>query len=190
MTRYRTIVADPPWDYRDGTGKHFGDDHRLQPGSHGPQRTTTPSYAHMSVDQIAALPVEQIANADATLFLWATRRYLRVAYGIAEAWGFTPIHPLVWTKPPMSPFLGGTFPSATEYILYAKRGTPRHNGRAPADWFQLPRRGGHSTKPEAFLDLVEHVSPGPYLEMFARRARFGWDYWGDESLGTAKMGAA
>jgi hypothetical protein len=58
--------------------------------------------------------------------------------------------------------------------------------RAPSSWFNWPR-GAHSAKPEAFLDHVEQVSPGPYLEMFARRARFGWDYWGNESLGTAEL---
>jgi N6-adenosine-specific RNA methylase IME4 len=49
------------------------------------------------------------------------------------------------------------------------------------------RQFGHSAKPEAFIDMVEQVSPGPYVELFARRARFGWDYWGDQSLGTAEM---
>jgi N6-adenosine-specific RNA methylase IME4 len=54
----------------------------------------------------------------------------------------------------------------------------------------LARRRGHSAKPEAFYDMVEVVSPGPYVELFARRARFGWDYWGDQSLGTAELGDA
>ena len=61
-------------------------------------------------------------------------------------------------------------------------------GTADTRWFQWPR-GPHSAKPEAFLDLVEQVSAGPYVELFARRARFGWDYWGDESLGTAELAA-
>lgn len=56
-------------------------------------------------------------------------------------------------------------------------------------WWEWPR-GGHSVKPDAFLDMVEAALPGPYLEMFARRARFGWDYWGDESLGTAEIAGA
>jgi len=58
--------------------------------------------------------------------------------------------------------------------------------RHPSTWWAWPR-GAHSAKPDAFLDIVEQVSPGPYVELFARRARFGWDYWGDESLGTAEM---
>jgi hypothetical protein len=61
--------------------------------------------------------------------------------------------------------------------------------RAPSSWFNW-KRGAHSAKPEAFLDLVEQVSPGPYVELFARRDRLGWDTWGNESLGTAEMGAA
>lgn len=75
--------------------------------------------------------------------------------------------------------------------INARKGTapPTRLSRAPGRWFTWPR-GSHSEKPEAFLDLVESVSPGPYLEMFARRARFGWDYWGDESLGTVDIGAS
>lgn len=76
--------------------------------------------------------------------------------------------------------------------INARKGTasPLPLRRAPGRWFNWPRSRGHSGKPEAFLDLVEQVSPGPYLELFARRARFGWDYWGDESLGTVEMGGA
>lgn len=184
---YRTIVADPPWDHSDGTGWYFGDDHAHQSGSTGEQRKTRPAYAYMTVAEIAALPIASLAAHDATLFLWATRRYLRDAYTIAEAWGFKPVHPIVWAKPPMSPFMGGSFPSAAEYVLYAKRGRPKHHGRGRADWFAAPRSGGHSAKPEAFIDMVEQVSPGPYLEIFARRARFGWDYAGDGSLGTVEI---
>jgi N6-adenosine-specific RNA methylase IME4 len=75
--------------------------------------------------------------------------------------------------------------------INAAKGTERRDSPQGSNtsWFQWPR-GAHSAKPEAFLDLVEQVSPGPYLEMFARRARFGWDYWGDESLGTATLEAS
>jgi N6-adenosine-specific RNA methylase IME4 len=75
--------------------------------------------------------------------------------------------------------------------INAAKGTAARQtlSRAQSSWFAWPR-GEHSEKPEAFLDIVEQVSPGPYLEMFARRARFGWDYWGDESLGTVDLEAA
>jgi N6-adenosine-specific RNA methylase IME4 len=141
----------------------------------------------MTVDEIADLPVSDLAERDAHLYLWTTNRFLREAYYIAEAWGFTPVKPLVWCKAPMG-FMGRPFTSSAEFILFARRGVLRHAADAGRQWWEWPR-SAHSAKPEAFLDLVEQVSPAPRLEMFARRARFGWDYWGDESLGTAEMTA-
>jgi hypothetical protein len=77
-------------------------------------------------------------------------------------------------------------------VLFARRGTLAPLQRMDSTWWswKRPYEGGypvHSKKPDGFLDMVEQVSPGPYVELFARRARFGWDYWGDESLGTAEM---
>jgi N6-adenosine-specific RNA methylase IME4 len=146
----------------------------------------------MTVDEIAALPVSEMAEDDAFLYLWTTNRYLPDAFGIIKAWGFHYSTPLVWCKKPIGSFLGGAFTPSAEFVLYARRGVLRHNNRAEKQWWEWPRQGQgkHSQKPEAFLDLVEFVSPGPYLELFARRARFGWDYWGDESLGTVQMESA
>lgn len=85
--------------------------------------------------------------------------------------------------------LGETLDSTVARINAAKGTAERQKlSRAPSSWFTWPR-GEHSAKPDAFLDIVEQVSPGPYVELFARRARFGWDYWGNESLGTAEMSA-
>lgn len=177
MTKYRTIVADPPWDHSDGTGTTLRDD--------GWRSSDGVPYSCMSLDAIAALPVGSLAAPDAHLYLWTTNRYLRPAYDIAERWGFGVVKPLVWCKEPMG-FMGRPFTSSAEFVLYARRGNLRAIGDAGRQWWVWPRRG-HSAKPEAFLDLVEQVSPGPYVELFARRARFGWDYWGDQSLGTAEM---
>ena len=173
--RYRTIVADPPWPYRDQPwGK----------GSLAPGRAFLP-YSTMELEEIAALGVRDLAAKDAHLYLWTTQRFVRESYWIAEAWGFTPVCLLAWCKPSM-PALPGTFKSTLEFILFARRGSLAANDRVEKQWFEWPR-AKHSAKPEAFLDMVEQVSPGPYVEMFARRARFGWDYWGDQSLGTAEM---
>ncbi len=144
-------------------------------------------YETMSVEAIAALPVCGLAQDDAHLYLWTTQRYLLDAHTIAKAWGFEPVKVLVWCKPPTGFSMGGIYGNSCEFVLFARRGTLAPKSRVARDWFEWPRRGGHSAKPEAFLDLVEQVSPGPYLEMFARRARFGWDYYGDESLGTAAI---
>jgi N6-adenosine-specific RNA methylase IME4 len=186
--RYRTIVADPPWDHSDGTGLNLHGDATV---------TTTLPYQTMTVEEIKALPVARWAEGDkwhvngdrggCNLFLWTTARYLVAAHEVCEAWRFKPTAVLVWCKPPRGFGMGGTFKNNVEFVVVGRRGSPPAAlGSSDTRWFQWPR-GPHSAKPEAFIDLVESVSDGPYLELFARRARFGWDYWGDESLGTAEM---
>lgn len=178
--RYRTIVADPPWHQRTGPPN-------LHVPNGGGSAKVVP-YPTLSVAEITELPIEAMTESDAHLYLWTTNRYLEAAYGVARAWGFRaePGTILVWCKAPKGRGLGETFSVATEFCLFCVRGKQPAVGRIERNWWQWPRTD-HSTKPEAFLDLVEQVSPGPYLELFARRARFGWDYWGDESLGTAEM---
>jgi N6-adenosine-specific RNA methylase IME4 len=98
-----------------------------------------------------------------------------------------PITLVTWCKP--QPGVGYYLRNNTESCIFATRGEPMVPAEKPTStWFRWPR-GAHSSKPDAFYDLVETVSPGPYCEMFARRARFGWSYWGNESLGTAEMAA-
>lgn len=175
--RYRTIVADPPWEMPvmiGGANWAAG------------QRSRRPlPYPTMTLEEIKALPVQGLAQDDAHLYLWTVQRHLRDTFAVAEAWGFKPAVTLVWCKP-RGGFIGGAFFSNLEFVLYCRRGSLPFSEKANSQWFDWPK-GEHSAKPDAFLDLVEQVSPGPYLEMFARRARFGWDYWGNESLGTAEM---
>ncbi len=190
--KYRTIVADPPWRYDEGwPGASTSPNSNMNRGEVpdlAKRRKALP-YEAMSCAEIEALPVARLAADDCHLFLWTTNRYILSAYAVAEAWGFRPSQLLTWCKPPRGIGPGGLFASSSEFILYSRRGTPQHLKRADSTWWVWPRavNGAHSTKPDAFLDLVESVCPGPYLEMFARRARFGWDYWGDESLGTAAI---
>ena len=100
MMRYRTIVADPPWDHSDGTGWSYGaDDPRGRSGRGGRKSTAVP-YGVMTLEQIAALPVDDLAAADAHLYLWTTQRYLRASFGLVEAWHFALVKLLVWCKPP------------------------------------------------------------------------------------------
>lgn len=184
--KYRTIVADPPWpeDPRPGwswrSGRPSGELRELP-------------YDTLSVEDIARLPVRQWSQADyhfdntndrrdgSVLYLWTTTKFLCRAYDVAKAWGFMPSAILVWCKEPRGFNVGGTFPSNVEFVVYGRRGSPPRSGSALSRWFQWPR-GPHSTKPEAFFDLVEQISPGPYLELFARRQRLGWDTWGNEAL--------
>jgi N6-adenosine-specific RNA methylase IME4 len=197
---YSTIVIDPPWDHSDGTGyavtSGFG---RTREQRIGGGETTVPPYSSMSLPEIAAIGIESIAAPDAHLYLWTTNRYLRHIWGVAEAWGFSGVCVIVWCKPPTGVMPGGAWGSNVEFCLFARRGSLPSTGKAPGRWYEWPRRrgasvqkgqrrsGGHSAKPEAFLDLVEQVSPGPYLEVFARRARFGWEYAGDGSHGTVEI---
>lgn len=182
MTRYRTIVADPPWPYE---SRMKGS---LRPGRPGPpMKAAAMPYSTMTIEAIVALPVARLAEDDAHLYLWTTQRFLRNAFDVLDVWGFKHGATLVWSKPPRG--VVGTYVCSTEFCLFARRGSLAHKARQIGTCFQWPR-GKHSAKPEAFLDMVEQVSPGPYVELFARRDRLGWDTWGNESLGTAEMEAA
>lgn len=182
---YRTIVADPPWQMEFGARTHS--DKGWQ--SHDGVASILP-YDTLTVDEIADLPVRALSDKAAHLYLWTINAYLEDAYDIARIWGFRPAALLTWCKAPMGLGLGGTFVQTTEHVLFARRGVLRAAQRVDSTWFQWPRSGEHSRKPEAFLDLVESVSPGPYLEMFARRNRLGWDTWGNESLAHVELASA
>jgi len=174
--RYRTIVVDPPWRY----GKWGGFAAATLQGGKRHSTSTALPYAAMTVAEIAALSIGDLAAPDAHIYLWTTNRYLPDAFGVVAAWGFTYSQTLIWAKNPMGLGPGGTFAQSSEYVIFARRGTLKHKRRIDSTWFNWPRTGKHSKKPEHFLDLVESVSPGPYLEMFSRRHRLGWSVWGNQ----------
>lgn len=176
VTRYRTIVADPPWEYE-----------QFQPSQWKGREWRLPKpYPAMSVTEIAELPVLALAEDDARVFLWTTNRYLPDAFGILSVWGFTYRQTITWRKTGnVSPFPGHIAPQHSEYLLVAVRGLPGRCTLIPSSVIDGPKpadAGGHSRKPEVFLDLIEAASPSPYLELFARRQRLGWDTWGNEAL--------
>ncbi len=180
--KYRTIVADPPWHYG-STQPGF----TLGPvdGSRGVRRSDVP-YPTLTVDEIAGLPVEELAEKDAHLYLWTTNTHLRHAWRICESWGFKYSTLLVWCKNPMGAAGFPAYPCQTEFVIFARRGSLPYIERATSNWWNW-KRSEHSAKPEAFMDLVEQVSPAPRLEMFSRRARLGWDTWGDEALNHVEL---
>lgn len=184
MTRYRTIVADPPWEIT------------MKMGAGGRRaRATEVPYEMQTLEWIKALPVGDLAHPDgAHLYLWLTRELFREGIGaeIARAWGFRPVSEVIWGL--RNPGMGGFCGNGHEPVLLASRGDlPWPKDKLPQGvefWRQAYLHGKvHSAKPEAFLDHVCEWSPEPRVELFARRARFGWDYWGNESLGTAEMAA-
>lgn len=182
--KYATIVADPPWDQMGGplTGREgFGD-------AKGPSKPLP--YKSMTVDAIKALRVATVAQANSHLYLWTTNAYLRDAFDVAKAWGFKFSTLLTWAKNPMGGGLGGdAYGISTEFILFCRRGSLPAMRRQSTTWFNWKRsydeRGKprHSAKPGEFFAMVDQVSPGPYLEMFARDRRLGWDSWGNEVNG-------
>lgn len=171
---YTTVVADPPWPFRwsGGAGGRRA-------------RATGLGYTLMTVDDIAALPVSGLAASDAHLYLWVTPALHREGVGcaVARAWGFEPVDEIIWRKPN---FGTGAFPRhGHEPLLICRRGdlpfTGPRNVHSVQDWRQTYDRNGgkgHSRKPPGALDLVEQHSPGPYVELFSRTPRLGWDSWG------------
>jgi len=159
---YSTIVIDPPWPY--GVGPH-----KSREGYKGKSLP----YSSMTLPEIRALPVAELGT-DVRVYLWITNRYLRYGWDILESWGFEVAdRTFVWCKKPRC-----TTPVTTEYILVGKRGKPARLPWHPTTHFHWPLQSAHSQKPAAFMDLVEQWSEPPYLELFARSPRLGWDSWG------------
>lgn len=184
--RYGTLVIDPPWSY-EGFGSSAVAGQRVARGElvgrNAVKRPPLP-YASLDVEEIAALPIAELAAADAWVWLWTTNRYLPAAFGVLEAWGCSYRQTLVWRKTGCpSPFGGTVAPSAhAEWLLLASIGSPRLRGRLPSSVIAAPAQRQHSRKPEVFLDYVETVCEGPFVELFARRQRLGWDTWGNQAL--------
>jgi len=157
---FATILVDPPWPLQSGE-KH---------------------YRTMSLARIMALPVGALAARDAHLWLWTTNALLPRAYEVAEAWGFTVRSPLTWVKFRLG--LGGRYQlrNATEQLLFCTRGRAPLGSRSQPTWFNAPVTE-HSRKPAEQFAIIERVSPGPYLELFARRrpeSNQPWAVWGDQ----------
>lgn len=170
---YRCIVADPPWS--PSLGGNWG----ARVDKARPQKF----YKTMCLEDIKALDVPSAEQAH--LYLWAISAHVDWGFEVARAWGFEPITTLTWCKPGLGV---GRFRCNTEHVIVARKGSRhgnpfgqggRHSQATDGTWFDWPK-GRHSEKPEQFFDLVERLSPGPRLEMFARRKRLGWDAWGNE----------
>jgi N6-adenosine-specific RNA methylase IME4 len=178
--RYRTIVADPPWAYDSARITTTGKQRRAEAIGH---------YPTMPLDDICALPVVGLAEDDAHLYLWVTCPLIFHGERVMEAWGFEYKSFLTWEKLG-SLGMGFHWRNQTEHVLFGVRGSlPIPPEKRQRNIFRAPR-GRHSQKPDTFLDIVEQVSPGPYLEMFARRQRFGWDTWGNEAFEHVDLGDA
>lgn len=162
--KFRVIAIDPPWKYGN----------RVDDTTHRGRN----QYPDMGIDEICALPVADLAEADCTLWLWTTNAFMRDAYACLDAWGFKDKTILTWDKVNIG--LGDYLRNVTEHCILATRGKPVLQLTNQTTLISEKRRE-HSRKPEAFYKLVDALCPGAKLEMFSREPRNGWQQWGAET---------
>ena len=163
--KFSTILLDPPWDWDDeGDCDQFG--------------RARPTYHTMSITEIAKLPIDSLSDKNCHLYLWSTNRSLPKVFNLITGWDFRYITCLTWCKPSFG--LGNYFRGSTEQVLFAVKGSQPLRRHDMGTWFEAPRGKNHSSKPDYLYELIESCSPGPYLEMFARKERKNWTSWGAE----------
>jgi N6-adenosine-specific RNA methylase IME4 len=173
---FRTVLADPPWQFQNRTGKMAPEHKRLS------------RYSTMDLEGIMAMPVAQVAADTAHLYLWVPNALLPEGLRVMAAWGFQYKSNLIWHKirkdgGPDGRGVGFYFRNVTEVVLFGVRGKNARTlqpGRSQVNFLATQKRE-HSRKPDEFYKIVEDCSPGPYLELFARGAQPGWSAWGNQS---------
>ncbi len=160
---FPAIYADPPWPYSNTAARGAAENH----------------YSTMTMDEILREPVKKLAAKEAHLHLWTTNAFLREAFDVIQAWGFRYKSCLVWIKPQLG--MGNYWRVSHEYLLLGVRGNLPFRDRTCRSWISA-RRTIHSRKPFAFRELIERVSPGPYLELYGREEHPGtpWTVYGNQ----------
>jgi N6-adenosine-specific RNA methylase IME4 len=174
--RFATILADPPWQFQNKTGKVAPEHKRLS------------RYGTMTFGEISGLPVSSVALDIAHLYLWVPNAMLPYGLSVMEAWGFRYKSNIVWHKVrkdggPDGRGVGFYFRNVTELLLFGIRGKKARTlapGRRQVN-FLATRKREHSRKPDEQYELIESCSPGPYLELFARGTRPDWVVWGNQA---------
>lgn len=159
--KFRTIYADPPWQY----------------SNQGTRASTNNHYGTMTVDRIADLPVADISEDKSILFLWTTNGFLFESERVIESWGFTFKSSMVWVKPQIG--IGNYVRNAHEFLLIATRGGFIPDGKTQKSWIHADKLS-HSRKPDEFRQAIERMAPGPRIELFARATFPGWTSWGNQ----------
>jgi N6-adenosine-specific RNA methylase IME4 len=172
--KFKTILADPPWQFTNRTGKVAPEHRRLG------------RYGTMSLEQIKSLPVSDIATKQSHLYLWVPNALILEGFEVMKRWGFTYKTNIVWHKVrkdggPDGRGVGFYFRNVTELILFGTRGSLRTAapGRRQVN-FLATRKREHSRKPDEIYPIIESCSYGPFIELFARHSRPGWASWGNE----------
>jgi len=175
VKKYSTILADPPWQFQNRTGKMAPEHKRLM------------RYSTMKLQEIKDLPISLLAQEKAHLYLWVPNALLQEGLEVMKAWGFTYKTNIIWHKirkdgEPDGRGVGFYFRNTTEILLFGIKGSMRtlDPGRSQVNIIKSMKQE-HSRKPEAQYELIEKCSPGPYLELFARGGHNGWATWGDQA---------
>ena len=174
--KFATILADPPWQFMNRTGKVAPEHRRLN------------RYGTMALPEICALPVQDIAATTAHLYLWVPNALLPEGLQVMAAWGFQYKSNIVWHKVRKDGGSDGRgvgfyFRNVTELVLFGTRGKNARTlapGRRQVNLLATRKRE-HSRKPDEQYDIIESCSPGPYMELFARGIRPGWAVWGNQA---------
>ncbi len=174
--RFSTILADPPWQFQNSTGKVAPEHKRLS------------RYATLSLSEIVGLPVAETAADTSHLYLWVPNALLPEGLAVMQAWGFKYKSNIVWHKIRKDGGSDGRgvgfyFRNVTELLLFGVRGKNARTlspGRRQVN-LVATRKREHSRKPDEQYPIIEACSPGPYLELFSRGVRSGWTVWGNEA---------
>lgn len=158
---FGTIYADCPWQY----------------SNQATRSATSTQYSTLPIEDICKLPVAQLTADSAHLHLWTTNAFLFESKKVIEAWGFEYKSCFAWVKTQMG--IGNYWRVSHEFLMLGVKGSCPFHEKNHKSWLELPR-GRHSVKPEELAEIIERVSPGPYLELFARRGRKDWTVWGNE----------
>jgi len=174
--RFGTILADPPWQFQNRTGKVAPEHRRLN------------RYGTMTLDDICALPVTDVAADTSHLYLWVPNALLPCGLKVMEEWGYTYKSNIIWRKIRKDGGSDGRgvgfyFRNVTEMLLFGVRGKNARTlaaGRRQVNYLESRKRE-HSRKPDEQYDIIEACSPGPRLEMFSRGTRRDWTVWGNQA---------
>jgi N6-adenosine-specific RNA methylase IME4 len=174
--RFTTVLADPPWQFSNRTGKMAPEHRRLS------------RYRTMKLDEITALPISQLAASPCHLYLWCPNAMLPEGLAVMKAWGFAYKSNIVWHKVRKDGGSDGRgvgfyFRNVTELLLFGVRGKNARTlapGRKQVNLLATRKRE-HSRKPDEQYAIIEACSAGPYLELFARGQRDGWTAWGNQA---------
>lgn len=159
--KFGTIYADPPWPYNNQITRSATNNH----------------YTTMSIDEIAELPIKMLTAEKAHLHLWTTNAFLFDSKKVLESWGFEYKSCFVWVKPQLG--IGNYWRVSHEFLLLGVKGGLCFLDKSQKSWINYDRKK-HSEKPECIREIIEKVSPKPYLELFGRKKTNGWVTWGNE----------